>query len=706
MAIPKCSPRERNFARLIAEGTGPIDAYRKVFKKKVEPNTKEYQRARTLAKSSRVQVKIEEYKEKLERNQKVESLVRHTSPDWDDMYQFAFDRLLHIRDDPETDARTRFKAIQTLEQIQDPTQDTNLIYRYVDVAWNGMTAHCPCCHADFPLWKVKNKQLDKWRKEQDKDAPQLSEEIERRLYLIGRGEKRKSPKNHAGQMKILSAPERHIVASGSARAGKSACLAMLGFMYIMIPGVEVWILARIYDDAQSEMEYIERFLATAFYPVSKYMYDFTFDKKTGEASVTTRWGSVLKIKSGKSKGSITGRELEAILVAEPGWVDAELFEEVRARMSSRLGRIFAFGTAKGFGGFLGRMMRMTNRDMRTGKRLPPGARLIKNGALWVNSLYSCTMSPTENPEYVKAELDAAKSELTEAEFASEFEGRMMADANLKFPYITDKLLVQIPKEDLRESVFCLGIDQGERNFGAALIAWDGEIIRVCYDFFDRTEKTIKANMIELNNMMPAVIRVAGGLEENWKLTIFDVDPKVNYQLLELTNEGRPWKTEVAFRPKGNADYNWREETCLWLNEMAKAGRIIFQAGICDLIHEDYKEALIKPVSRDTDNMPSKNKLWVMPDQSYRRDHVADALLMALWTIYSNNLIKHAELTKPHSVLEEQKRAFEFRRMLEEKKELGMKPSHEDRLFEEIFGRGRGYDTFIPLGGAGYFSDES
>ena len=703
--IKRITPREKQFAKAIAEGYGPADSYRKVYKKPCNPSTPEYQKAMDLAKTARVKRLVEEYREKLEKRGEMEALMGKATPDWDSIYKFAFDRLLWIRDDPSVNAKVRWQAMEVLEKIQDPTQDVNLIWRWVDTIWNGMTAHCPCCHTDFPLWKIKNEALDNWRKENEITAEKPTTDLDRRLHLFSKGEKRKDPRDHEGQLAVLSTPNRHAIIKGPARAGKSFSLAILGFLHLLIPGVEIWLLSRVYDEAEPEFKYLEGFLRTAFYPVDNHMFTRTYDKKTGEAYIETKWGSLIKVKSGKAKGSITGHELEAILVAEPGWVDGDLFEEVRARMSSRLGRIFAFGTPKGFGGFLGRLMRTTTRDMRTGKRLAPGARLIENGCPWSQSIFEYEMKPEQNPEYVTSEIEAARSELTASEFASEFEGRMVGDSNLKFPYITDRILLPITRDKFEDSVFVLGADQGERNFGACLLAWDGEILRVAWEFFDNTEKTIKANLIELNQAVPSMVRVVGGNPESWKLTIFDSDPVIDNQLIELETENRPWKTQYTLKPKNRIETaNWREETCLWINEMAKSGKIEFLSEQTDLLHEQLKEALIRDISNDNDTPNKTKKRWVINDP-WRGDHVPDAFLMACFTIYSNSVPMESKPSQTFVAFEEQRRAQDYMRIVDERRELGL-PVNEDAMFKSVFGRERSGAPILPFGSRGYYSDES
>jgi len=709
MARPKkrITKAEKHFARLVAEGLKPVQAAQKAFNWKCEPLSAENMKAKDLARTPRIKKEIQEIQAKALEQAAIQTVAIQGSPtDWDSLHKYAFDRLKEIRDNDQAPARTRFEAIKALEKLSDPAQDINLIQRYVNSVWGGFTAHCPCCHSDFPLWKVDNSQLNDFRKENDPPVDNESEEfIDRRLHLIKQAEKRKFP--HKTQMLALEAPERHIIGKGAARGGKSFLLSMFGLMFLLLPGVEVWILARVYDDAESEVEYLDNFLRTMFYPVDKHMYDFAFDKKSGEASITTKWGSVLKIKSGKSKGSITGRELEAMLVAEPGWVDGDIFEEVRARMSSRLGRILALGTPKGFGGFLGRLIRLTSRDMRTGKKIPEGARLIEHGCPWGQSIRQYHIPPEDNPEYVQSEIEAARSELTATEFAAEFEGKMVSDANAKFPCFNDSHLTHISQEQIKNSSFVLGIDQGERNFGSCLLGWDGQKVYVLDEYFDKTDTTIKANMIKMNKLQKPLIGQLGGDSERWDLTIFDADPPITNILYELEEEARPWNSETTERPKNVKDYmNWREETCLWANELAKEGNLLFCGERADLLYEQLRDALIRPIPEGAEKRGSK-KGWIINDP-WRQDHVPDAWLLAMWTIYAGFLSMPKPTYEKGDQWEEARNAADWNRLRHERDELkgfsGYSKEDEDEMYEHIHGRPRPQPR--NFGVRGWYGDES
>lgn len=659
------SNKELEFVKLICAGVKAPDAYGKAFNEKVEPYTAESQKARNLARAPRIVKAIRELKKQQEREAAAEALaITAGAPALEDLRQFAYDRLVELRDDKSISATARFNAIKALERLNDPSKDVNLIWRWIDLVWRGYTAHCPCCHKNIPLWKFKNKKLDAYReKEQLPPDEKIEDIVERRLLLLKAFDKRKIP--HKSQLPIIAAPERHIAGRGAARAGKSLVLAWLGALHYLIPGVHVWILGRIYEDTRWEVEYIEGFLKTAFFPVYEHMVHKYEDKKSGEIVFQSRWGSEFRVKSAKAQGSITGCELEACLVGEPAWVDAELFEEVRARMSSRLGRILAFGTPKGYGGFLNRMLKMTSRSF-TGRKVKPEDKLIRNGCPWGQSIAILDVRAEDNPSYVKSEKDAAKEELSEHEYAAEFEGLVATAEGAKFPCIQAHHRRKVKKEEVEPASWILANDQGERNYGACLLAWDGHTIYVMKEFFDKSDTTIKANMIGLNNQISSMIRVAGGNSDLWKLTAFDADPPVHNILVELDEENRPWKTAVTFRPKNKKDQlSWRTETSLWVNELAKIGNLVFDEQ-CDQLHEQLMEALRGP---ETDGHETDTKKgWIIKDM-YRGDHVCDAFLLGCYFIMIGALAASELPEDKLPAFEEARRAWEFQRMKAEREEL-------------------------------------
>jgi hypothetical protein len=692
--------REKNFAKALYDGMGSIQAARIHLKWKCEPKSAQYQKAKDLAKSPRIKEEVARCAEQEGTQAKAnEILVTSDKLDITNLRQFAYDRLTIMRDDLDVPAKSRFMAIQALERLNDPSKDINLIFRWIDVMWRFYTGHCPACHQNFPLWRIKNAKLNRFREDHDLEPDEkLETDVERRLALIKEAEKRRHP--HPGQVRAISAPERHIVGTGPARAGKSFTLAMFCLMYFMIPGAETWILARIYDDAINEFEYLEGFLATLLYPMSKHMINVSLDKKSGEASITSRWGSAISIKSGKAKGSITGRELEMVAVAEPAWVDDSLYEEVRARVVSRLGRIIALGTPKGFGGFVRRMVKQASRGA-GGKIRSVEDKLISKGCPWGQSLLFFNYDPTENPAYVKSELTAAKSELTKEEYASEFEGIMMASEGTRFPYVLPKHLVPTTSDIHSRCVYVLGVDQGPKNMGACLVGYDGHNLYVTWDFFDNSDLTIKANLITLNRDVPPIIQAVGGDPERWQLTIFDADPPVQGILQEMTEEHRPWKSDETYRPKNIKELtNWREETMEWINDMARQNRILFDSSKCDVLHDQIREALIDPKGSGNQN----GKGWIIRDM-WRGDHVVDAWLMACYAIWSGHLSIPIAGLSPSSVFESHKMAQDYLRIADEKRQLsGKRP--EDDAWETVYGERRRSPQEILAGQAGYYSDES
>ena len=136
--------------------------------------------------------------------------------------------------------------------------------------------------------EIKNPKLDKFREDVEIDADESAETLfDRRMTVISRADNRKKP--HPGQVIALSAPERNIAGLGAARAGKSYLLALFALLAFLTPGVEIWILARIYADAASEVEYLEKFLNTLFFPYTKHIITKRYDSKTEELTMDSKW---------------------------------------------------------------------------------------------------------------------------------------------------------------------------------------------------------------------------------------------------------------------------------------------------------------------------------------------------------------------------------------------------------------------------------
>ena len=638
---------------------------------------------------------------------KEEQVVRETeahklfldvdSLEWDQIRKFAFERLEFIRDDETLKSQVRFNAIQALEKLSDPSSDVGLISLWLDVLWKGANAHCPSCHNTFPLAEIKNNAMDKWWKDNAEELPvPVDDTFERRMNIIRKSDPRKTP--HAGQVIALSAEERHIAGKGAARAGKSVLLAWMALLFFLIPGVEIWVLARIYDDARSETEYLKRFLNTMFYPFYKKVIHENFDQKTGEMILTAKWGTELRVRSAKAKGSITGRELEAAFVAEPGWVPEDLYEELRARMSSRLGRIIMFGTPKGFGGILGRMLSLTYRDKETNRivKVGPEERTLAKGCDWGVSLLAYNLSPKDNPEYVQSELDSARMELLDHEYASEFEGSMDSREGAKFPQVKDHHLQHINPDELVNAVFVLGIDQGPKNFAATLTGWNGTKAFVVKEYFETDARTMKYHMEILRNSVPAWIQQAGGLDNSWKLTIFDADPPVLNELNEFEMGGRPWPTEVTFRLKNtNGQYNmqnWRAETYEFVNALAAPANpnLVFSLAECQLLHDQVTKVQNVIETGDKDTTTVNRKGWRLNDP-WRGDHVLDSLMLGIWTILSKQLVVGDDSLnqEPGDPWQEAKAAAEYSRRVQEARELsGGKRVRSEDVFSDVFGRRR------------------
>jgi hypothetical protein len=488
-------------------------------------------------------------------------------------------------------------------------------------------------------------------------------------------------------------------------------------MTLLIPGVEIWILSRTYDQSRSEVDFLLGFLHTAFRPYGKHMFREVHDTKTGELIIETKWGSELRVASAKAKGTITGRELELALVAEPGWVPEDILNHLRARMSSRLGRIILLGTPQGYGGLLGRMINLVGRDPKTDKviRITPEKRTLASGCPWNISMLVYNLDPTHNPEYVKSELKAARMELLDSEYASEFEGLMSSSEGSKFPHIKPQHCKPIERMDYQDMAFVVGIDQGPRNFAWVLIATDGSKHIVADEKFDNDDRTMKVKLADARLEIRESIRRIGGNPDEWKLTIMDTDPPLLNELNEFEKEGRPWPTEVTWKHRnarfaGEVSENWRKEVYEYINDCSYRGTLLFDSERCYLLHDQLMRAQSKPMASDIDSSgeSARSKGWIISDP-LRKDHPADAFVFAVWTLF-NNLVKPSDSPgKIGNCWEEAQAGFRYDFAVRERRELtgygGSRREYreEDRkIFEEFFGRKkRESDYLIPSGYSPY-----
>jgi len=684
---------------------GGVEAARIAFGWRCEPDSKQNQDARNLARSRRVKEEIDRLQNKQLKEQKAKESMRidFGTMHKGDLREYAFKVLEKLRDDSDTKAAVRFNAIKMLKKLHDPGKDVNLIYRWIDLAWRYQTAHCPACHNSFALGEVKNPKLDEYRDRVgiDKTVKKLPTKFDRQMEIITRCDPRRTP--HAGQILILAAPERHVVGEGAARAGKSYLLALIAAMGICLPGVEIWILAETYDRAAKEVDYLQKFLNALFFPYYKQLFNVVHDRKTGEMIMTTKWGSEVRVKSSKSKGSITGHALEYALCAEPGWLPADIYEELRARMSERLGRIFALGTPKGLGGFIGRLTNMHGRDPKTGKmiRWKREERLISAGCPWGVSMLITRLDPSDNPEYVKSELESARMELTDEEYASEFEGIGVSAEGRKFGLVREDHACIIGEDYWQRAIFMLGIDQGPKNFGACLVAYDGTDIVTCWEYFNSDERTtMKRNLSRLRARVPRWIEALGGDPDRWLMTITDMDPMLEPTFAELEEEGKPWPTDVLKRHKNlpKLNENWRRENQEFINNLARNNNLwfhLFDVQVTEddespgayLIHDQVQQCMDVAEDRERETKTDQNKGWQVSDP-FRGDHVLDAWYFAVWLVCSQQvrLPKTSAAADSADPWAAQKQQFHQKWADQEKKELGGTTRREPRNAQEAWQR--------------------
>ena len=185
----RISPSEMHFAKLMySQNMGGIAAARLAFNWPCNKGTKEAEKAKSLARSDRVQAEIEKLRNRDDEKHLAAAKAKESlRVDFGDMHksdlrEYAFKVLGTLRDNENAKAADRFNAIKMLKKLHDPGKDVNLIYKWVDLAWRYQTAHCPCCHTSFGLADIPNEKLNSWRERTDADpaGKKLDRQFDRR----------------------------------------------------------------------------------------------------------------------------------------------------------------------------------------------------------------------------------------------------------------------------------------------------------------------------------------------------------------------------------------------------------------------------------------------------------------------------------------------------------------------------------------------
>jgi len=277
-------------------------------------------------------------------------------------------------------------------------------------------------------------------------------------------------------------------------------------------------------------------------------------------------------------------------------------------------------------------------------------------------------------------------ELTDEEFAQEFEGIGVSAAGAKFSLVRDDHLQEIDPLFFDRATFAVGIDQGPKNFGACLIAYDGTDIVTVWEYFNSDERTtMKRNLLRLRARVPRWIEAVGGNSDNWTMTITDQDPMLDPIFVEMEDEGQPWHTDIVKRHKNIASMNenWRRENAEFINNMARHNNMLFhsmdlpfteddESPGAYLIHDQVLQCVDVPESPDRESKSGNTKGWAVSDP-FRGDHVLDAWYLAIWLVASQqlNVSKQLRVKDSSDPWATQKAQFEQNMRRNEDRELGI-----------------------------------
>lgn len=137
--------------------------------------------------------------------------------------------------------------------------------------------------------------------------------------------------------------------------------------------------------------------------------------------------------------------------------------------------------------------------------------------------------------------------------------------------------------------------------------------------------------------------------------------------------------------------NWRKETYEFINELAAQGRIIFDAESCYLLHDDLMRVQRKLPTQDLDVDRGFGKGWEISNP-WRKDHVLDAFILAMWTILTGQVKTVSEAPRETEPFAEAAKSFRYQFALRERQQLSgyngygkFTPSTAEELFEEVYG---------------------
>jgi hypothetical protein len=313
-------------------------------------------------------------------------------------------------------------------------------------------------------------------------------------------------------------------------------------------------------------------------------------------------------------------------------------------------------------------------------------------------------------------------ELTDEEYASEFEGIGVSAEGAKFGLVRDDHLRSMEPDFFDRAVWLLGIDQGPKNFGACLIGYDGTDIITVWEYFNSDERTtMKKNLIRLRARVPRWIEAIGGNSDNWNYTITDQDPMLDPIFIEMEEEGQPWPHDIIKRHKNMValQENWRRENQEFINNMARNNHMWFhlydpafteedESPGAYLIHDQIRQCIDVAEDPERESKSDSKKGWQVSDP-FRGDHVLDAWYLAVWLVCSQQVRVPKQKAQrsssdPWAVEKEQ---FESALAARERKELGVHgrdPSTPQEAWQKLL-RGEGRE-FVGNSWKGHYGGDA
>ncbi|MCR4315579.1 MAG: hypothetical protein NUW37_04425 [Planctomycetes bacterium] len=271
---------------------------------------------------------------------------------------------------------------------------------------------------------------------------------------------------HPGQRSFHDSSARMKILVAGARFGKSLAAAREVEPYILASNTRGWIVGPTYDLGSREFQYI-------FQSLIDDQQIETNRKSFSDRSmiIETTWNSFVEVRSAHNPISLLGEELDWLILSEAAQLSQTVYERfLRARLSTRIGKLIVPSTPNGFGWLYDMFIRGQDPDFPD---------------------FESWQFPTwANPLVAPEEIEAARKELLPHIFDEQYGGHFTKPAGLVYPEFQESIHVrEEPEEEFCERY--RAIDPGYRNpFAVVMVGrnFDGRY-HVFAEYYQRERTT-------------------------------------------------------------------------------------------------------------------------------------------------------------------------------------------------------------------------